>query len=51
MRANGLDETEIKLFYMALVINFLIAGTDAHAKNYALLEPVGKNRHLRHSTT
>ena len=42
MRANGLDETEIKLFYMALVINFLIAGTDAHAKNYALLEPVGE---------
>ena len=41
MRDNNLDEADISQFYLALIINFLIAGTDAHAKNYALLEPTG----------
>lgn len=41
MRSNNLDQMDIEQFYMALIINFLIAGTDAHAKNYALLEPTG----------
>lgn len=29
--------TDIHLFYTALILNFLMAGTDAHAKNYAIL--------------
>lgn len=41
MRSNNLGQADIEQFYMALIINFLIAGTDAHAKNYALLEPTG----------
>lgn len=46
MRSNELDQTDIAQFYMALIINFLIAGTDAHAKNYALLEPTGEKPHF-----
>lgn len=41
MRNNNLSEIDIDQFYIALVVNFLIGGTDAHAKNYALLEPTG----------
>ncbi len=35
--------TDIHLFYTALILNFLMAGTDAHAKNYAILEPAGES--------
>jgi serine/threonine-protein kinase HipA len=42
LRNNGLDESSIALFYIALILNFLMAGTDAHAKNYAIVEAVGK---------
>lgn len=35
------SETDIQLFYIALVLNFLLGGTDAHAKNYAILELPG----------
>ena len=28
------------LFFEALIFNYINAGTDAHAKNYAILEPV-----------
>ena len=35
------SETDIRLFYIALVLSFLLGGTDAHAKNYAILEPPG----------
>lgn len=33
--------TDIQMFHVALILNFLMAGTDAHAKNYAILEPAG----------
>ena len=39
---NGLDSTSTGLLYIALILNFLMAGTDAHAKNYAIEEPAGK---------
>ncbi|WP_420895987.1 HipA domain-containing protein [Bifidobacterium mongoliense] len=42
LRINGLDSTSTGLFYIALILNFLMAGTDAHAKNFAIEEPVGK---------
>lgn len=42
MRANGLDDNDVRLFHAALILNFLMAGSDAHAKNYAILEPVGQ---------
>ena len=34
---------DIHLFYTALILNSLMAGTDAHAKNYAILEPAGES--------
>ncbi|WEV69256.1 type II toxin-antitoxin system HipA family toxin [Bifidobacterium sp. ESL0775] len=42
LRANQLGETDIIQFVIGLILNFLIGGTDAHAKNYAILEPVGE---------
>ena len=41
LREQGLPEQDVTTFFKALVFNFLIAGSDAHAKNYAILEPVG----------
>lgn len=41
LQTNHLDATSIARFHIALILNFLMAGTDAHAKNYAILEPVG----------
>ncbi len=38
MRDNGFAESSIDSFYSALVVNYLLCGTDAHAKNYAILE-------------
>lgn len=46
LRSNNLDEANVTLFYIALILNFLMAGTDAHAKNYAVLEPTGQRPHL-----
>lgn len=46
LRSNNFEETDISMFLMALVINFLIAGTDAHAKNYAIIEPTDSNPQL-----
>lgn len=42
LRTNALAETDIIQFTTGLMLNFLIGGTDAHAKNYAILEPVGE---------
>lgn len=42
MRGNSLQERDVVMFVIALALNFLMAGTDAHAKNYAILEPVGE---------
>lgn len=42
LRSNKLEETDVALFLSALILNFLMAGSDAHAKNYAILEPVGE---------
>lgn len=42
LRSNGFPEDDVVLFFRALVFNYLIAGSDAHAKNYAILEPVGQ---------
>lgn len=39
LRANDFSNVDVYLFFTALVVNFLIAGSDAHAKNYAILEP------------
>lgn len=38
MRDNGFAESSVDLFYSALMVNYLLCGTDAHAKNYAVLE-------------
>lgn len=38
MRDNGCAESSVDLFYSALIVNYLLCGTDAHAKNYAMLE-------------
>lgn len=38
MRDNGFAESSIDSFYSALAVNYLLCGTDAHAKNYAILE-------------
>lgn len=38
MRDNGFAESSVDLFYSALIVNYLLCGTDAHAKNYAVLE-------------
>lgn len=46
LRNNDLDEANVTLFHIALILNFLMAGTDAHAKNYAVLEPVGQRPRL-----
>lgn len=46
MRFNGLGEDSIGMFHIALILNFLMAGSDAHAKNYAILEPVGEQPRL-----
>ena len=46
LRGNGLDRTSVGLFHIALILNFLMAGSDAHAKNYAILEPVGQQPKL-----
>jgi serine/threonine-protein kinase HipA len=46
LQINGLDSISVDLFYIALILNFLMAGTDAHAKNYAIQEPVGKRPRL-----
>ncbi|PWG63068.1 type II toxin-antitoxin system HipA family toxin [Bifidobacterium callitrichidarum] len=42
MRAHGFLEEDVKAFFAALIFNYLIAGSDAHAKNYAILEIPGK---------
>ncbi|OZG62109.1 transcriptional regulator [Bifidobacterium hapali] len=42
LRNNGFPEDDVEFFFRALVFNYLIAGSDAHAKNYAILEPVGQ---------
>ncbi|MDF7664422.1 type II toxin-antitoxin system HipA family toxin [Bifidobacterium sp. ESL0763] len=42
LHANAFAETDILQFAIGLMLNFLIGGTDAHAKNYAILEPVGE---------
>ncbi|NMM94033.1 type II toxin-antitoxin system HipA family toxin [Bifidobacterium oedipodis] len=39
LRTNGFNAQSVMMFQIALIINFLIGGTDAHAKNYAILEP------------
>lgn len=41
MRDNGFDADSVTMFFAALVANFLIGGSDAHAKNYAILEIPG----------
>ncbi|PLS28685.1 type II toxin-antitoxin system HipA family toxin [Bifidobacterium parmae] len=41
IRDNALGNDSATLFLIALILNFLMAGTDAHAKNYAILEPIG----------
>ncbi|RSX51770.1 transcriptional regulator [Bifidobacterium goeldii] len=46
LRDNDFPEDDVRLFFTALVFNFFIAGSDAHAKNYAILEPVGQSAHL-----
>lgn len=46
LRGNGFPEADVKQFFKALVFNYLIAGSDAHAKNYAVLEPIGKRPRL-----
>lgn len=46
MSRSGLDTSSIARFLEALVLNFLMAGTDAHAKNYAIFEPVGERPRL-----
>lgn len=46
LRINALAETDIIQFTTGLMLNFLIGGTDAHAKNYAILEPVGEASRL-----
>ena len=46
MRDNGLPEDSVHLFFKALVFNYIIAGGDAHAKNYAILEPIDGTPHL-----
>ncbi|MFT8856968.1 type II toxin-antitoxin system HipA family toxin [Bifidobacterium aquikefiri] len=46
LRDNGLDESSIALFYIALILNFLMAGSDAHARNYAITEPIGDTPQL-----
>ena len=42
IRDNELNQASPMLFLSALILNFLMAGSDAHAKNYAILEPVGE---------
>ncbi|MBW3091651.1 type II toxin-antitoxin system HipA family toxin [Bifidobacterium sp. 82T10] len=42
LRDNGFPEEDVRLFFKALAFNYLIAGSDAHAKNYAILEPAGQ---------
>ncbi len=42
IRENELNQASVMLFLSALILNFLMAGSDAHAKNYAILEPVGE---------
>lgn len=46
LQNNGLDSTSVGLFIIALILNFLMAGSDAHAKNYAIEEPVGERPRL-----
>lgn len=46
LRANQLSETDVVQFAVGLMLNFLIGGTDAHAKNYAILEPVDETPRL-----
>lgn len=41
LRANGFSQVDVLMLIMALVLNFLIVGKDAHAKNYAILEQPG----------
>lgn len=38
MRSHGFAPGSDTLFFSALVANYLLGGTDAHAKNYAILE-------------
>ncbi|PST49512.1 transcriptional regulator [Bifidobacterium callitrichos] len=40
MNGNGFPEEDTDTFVKALMFNYLIGGSDAHAKNYAILEPV-----------
>ncbi|NEG89955.1 type II toxin-antitoxin system HipA family toxin [Bifidobacterium aerophilum] len=46
LRANGFANDDVHFFIRALVFNYLIAGSDAHAKNYAILEPAGERPRL-----
>lgn len=38
MRSHGFASGSDTLFFSALIANYLLGGTDAHAKNYAILE-------------
>lgn len=47
LRANSSRaEEDVQTFVMALAFNWLIAGTDAHAKNYSILHGHGRNVRL-----
>lgn len=46
MRSNGFSEHDVVTFFNAMIFNFLIAGSDTHARNYAILEPNGKQPSL-----
>ncbi|WP_052119057.1 HipA domain-containing protein [Bifidobacterium callitrichos] len=39
MNSNGFPEEDVNTFIKALIFNYLVGGSDAHAKNYAILEP------------
>ncbi len=45
LRANSSDQSDVMTFVDALIFNWIIAGTDAHAKNYSLL--IGKHGTVR----
>ncbi len=38
MRDHGCAESSVDVFYSALIVTYLWCGTDAHAKNYAMLD-------------
>lgn len=45
-RQSNLPTDDIAIFFLALVFNWLIGGTDAHAKNYSVLFSPGLNVRL-----